>query len=360
MATTAANVAPTNASDAEFRAWAQFVHDVFANGGWVQTSDSGQINLTTATRPLAANTKVGYEIWRMADTHQSAAPIYLKIAYGSGVAASNVGIWFAVGVGSDGSGNLVDPNDDNRASMLLDKYSQSAPAITSASFSSTTMECFGSAGTDRAVMVLFEADPVLANNGAVSPNPCVWSVLTDDYNSAASNFVRFLSIERGRDATGATVPDFIIITWTGSSGASANMVSHMHARETDPSVPDVAPVQHLGYHVPFSEQGAIDEERTDALLPTTLTATGVIPLRWRVYPAPPGINAIVARHSIFKFDAADGQGCAGMGSGAYISGRTASVAPYGTTRTYRTAAGLRWAGPAAQEEQFSYVWILYE
>jgi hypothetical protein len=358
MATTTSTANATNATAAEFRAWAQFVHDVFANGGWTQTTDTGQINLTTVAAPGAANTKMGYELWETSDAYTK---IVVKIAYGSASTGATIpAVWFAVGIGSDGAGTLVDPNDGNREAYLVDMYNQTTAPIVAGAALASAMDSFGSADGGRAVFVLFEADPTLANNAAVAPNPCVWSVSADDYNSAASNYTMFFSIERGRDADGNIDDSFIVVMWTGSTGATRNAISRVYARETDISLPDIAPVQHLGYHVPFSEQGAIHAEYMDELLPSNLTATGLIPMRWRVYPAPPAINAIVARHSIFKFDADDGPGCAGMGTGAYITGRTAAVSPYGVARTYRTAAGLRWFGPAAQEEQFSYVWVLFE
>lgn len=95
-------------TDALFRAFFQFWHDGFANGNWIQTSDTGQINLTTVTKPVAANTVAGYEVWRMDDALQATAPVFLKIEYGTGAAnASTPGIWYTFGTGSDGSGTLT-------------------------------------------------------------------------------------------------------------------------------------------------------------------------------------------------------------------------------------------------------------
>jgi len=94
-------------NDTEFRAFAQAIHDALAAMGLVQTADTGQINLTTVTKPVAANTVAGYEIWRFADTHQAAAPIFFKIEYGTGNAATNPAVWLQVSSGSNGSGALT-------------------------------------------------------------------------------------------------------------------------------------------------------------------------------------------------------------------------------------------------------------
>lgn len=92
-------------SDAEFRAHAQFIHDVL-NLGWVQTADTGQIDLSTATKSGSANTASGYEIWRMDDTLQSTKPVYLKIEYGTSSLATAFSVWITLGTGTDGAGTL--------------------------------------------------------------------------------------------------------------------------------------------------------------------------------------------------------------------------------------------------------------
>jgi hypothetical protein len=98
----------TNDTAAHFRAWATVISGAFSSGGMIQTSDTGQINLTTVAAPGAINTAMGYEIWRFADTLQATKPVFIKIEYGSGgTSASNPGIWLTIGTASDGAGNIT-------------------------------------------------------------------------------------------------------------------------------------------------------------------------------------------------------------------------------------------------------------
>ncbi len=76
----------------------------FATAGWVQTSDTGQINFASSIN--------GYQIWGMNDTLQGTAPWYMKIVYktqhftfdgGVGVPAFT----FQFGMTTDGAGNFT-------------------------------------------------------------------------------------------------------------------------------------------------------------------------------------------------------------------------------------------------------------
>src|SRR4051812_37579075 len=93
---------PSNSTDALFRAWVQFIHDtLITTGGWVDPGDSGQMTIASATHPSVANTKVGYRIYRMADSLQGSAPVFIRLDYGSSASANTPGIWITVGQGSD-------------------------------------------------------------------------------------------------------------------------------------------------------------------------------------------------------------------------------------------------------------------
>jgi hypothetical protein len=110
MATAAWASGNEHSTDALFRVWGSELSAKFAAVGLVQTADTGQINWATATR--AANSSsfatgnAGYEIWRFNDSVQAAAPIYMKVLYGTGLSgAPRIGI--EVGTGSDGAGTLT-------------------------------------------------------------------------------------------------------------------------------------------------------------------------------------------------------------------------------------------------------------
>jgi hypothetical protein len=106
-ASTRTTTAFDNISDANFRAWvAAFIAAVVA-GGWVQTSDTGQINTATVLAPVAANTSQGYAIFRSNDTGGSITEFYIKLEFGSAAGAANrPAIWITIAWGSDGAGNL--------------------------------------------------------------------------------------------------------------------------------------------------------------------------------------------------------------------------------------------------------------
>jgi hypothetical protein len=97
-----------NTGDAIFRAWIGEIHAALIAFGWVQTSDTGQINFSTVTSPAAANTFQGYAIYRMNDSLQATAPVYMRIDFGSGSTTPTVGwkVQVAIG-GTNGAGTLT-------------------------------------------------------------------------------------------------------------------------------------------------------------------------------------------------------------------------------------------------------------
>lgn len=100
----------SHSSDATFREWGKAISDGLAAVGLVQTSDTGQIDWSTVTKP-GSNANGGYEIWRFDDTLQATAPVFLKITYGTASSTSygRVTVQVAAGssAGSNGSGTLT-------------------------------------------------------------------------------------------------------------------------------------------------------------------------------------------------------------------------------------------------------------
>lgn len=99
--------APDNASAAVFRTWGSGVDGTFTTLGWVQTSDTGQINWTTVAAPSGSNTAMGYSIFRMNDTLQATKPVFIKVEYGTSGSVSWPSMWLTIGTGSDGSGTIT-------------------------------------------------------------------------------------------------------------------------------------------------------------------------------------------------------------------------------------------------------------
>jgi len=94
----------TTAGIASWRAWCQNLHTAIAAMGWVQTADTGQVNLATVARPGAG----GYtapEIWKSDDALSVTHPIYLKVEYGN---QPGPAIRIQLGLqGTNGAGGLV-------------------------------------------------------------------------------------------------------------------------------------------------------------------------------------------------------------------------------------------------------------
>lgn len=122
-------------TDAKFRAWGLACSTALAAAGFVQTADTGQINWVTVLKPVATNTKAGYEIWRFNDTLQATAPIFIRVDYGSsGTASGNgPGTWLTVGTSTNGAGtitgvNIGTPGTGIQATNVVDTVNN--PAMT--------------------------------------------------------------------------------------------------------------------------------------------------------------------------------------------------------------------------------------
>lgn len=151
MSTTTTSQQPTNTTDADFRNWATHIHNTFANAGWTQTADTGQINLSTVTKPAASATEQGFEIWKMADALATSYPVYVRIGYGSGGNANNPAIWIEIGTGSDGAGLIT-----GRMWRSLDS---GTAAWVGCQFNSAvlapTPKCYGNGGTSWMGCIMF-------------------------------------------------------------------------------------------------------------------------------------------------------------------------------------------------------------
>lgn len=159
MTTAAWSTVLDHSSDAGFRAWGSELSAKFAAVGLTQTTDTGQINWATVTRP-SASTDGGYEVWRFNDTQQGSAPIYLKIYYGTGTAATAPRIRLQVGTTSNGSGTV-----SGTGSTLTNIVSYSTP-LTSTTTNYPSYLCYadgflglgwkyGAGATSAITMALF-------------------------------------------------------------------------------------------------------------------------------------------------------------------------------------------------------------
>lgn len=187
---TTTTLAPTNATDAEFRAWGKGISDKLAAAGLIQTADTGQIDWTTVLKPTLTGTAQGYEIWRFDDGLQATAPVFFKIEYGSSpTAVNNVGIWITFGTGSNGSGTIT----GNPSARIV---------ITTTGASANLQTCYWCGGDNRFVAALF-----CAGTGAGTDKQVL------------------LSFERSVDAAGVPTGDAVLIAFKNGQ-TSGVIVQH--------------------------------------------------------------------------------------------------------------------------------------
>lgn len=197
-------------STANLQSWVGPILQLLSDAGWIRTSDTGQTELADMPAAAAANTVCGYQIWRMNDSLQATAPVFVKFEFGSGAAVGCESLWVTIGTGSDGAGNItgiIQP--------------QTRAYCSSASTTLNTGSYFlGSGDTNR--LVFFARS--LVNTYYVR---LIFSIeRTHDANGSDTNSgVMFLV--RGDGATSAVLGSltaFRVATFTGSQPATSTNI----------------------------------------------------------------------------------------------------------------------------------------
>lgn len=134
MATDTRNLPAFLSGDADFRTWGSGIAAQIAAMGLVQTSDTGQINWTTVTRPAAINTSAGYEMWRFNDALQATKPVFIRFDYGVGSAVDRPRIIPRVSTATDGAG--VQSGQLGIASVTVTQASSKSAGVLLPSFCS--------------------------------------------------------------------------------------------------------------------------------------------------------------------------------------------------------------------------------
>lgn len=104
--------------------------------GWVQHTDTGQLDTTGFTWPGTTATSIGYLILRPDDVQQANMPLFLKLGLSSGATTDRLQITAQVGTGTNGSGtltgqlttggnNVIRPNSSPSAGAMRDSYMSS-------------------------------------------------------------------------------------------------------------------------------------------------------------------------------------------------------------------------------------------
>ena len=88
--------------------WAKDIHDGLISVGLTQTSDTGQMSMTSLPVGVATvNYTYGYNVYQFTDSYQSTFPIYIKITWASAAQANRGLVNIQVGTGTNGSGTLT-------------------------------------------------------------------------------------------------------------------------------------------------------------------------------------------------------------------------------------------------------------
>lgn len=181
MATGTWSASNAYTTDALFRAAAQRIHDAFSSAGWVQTSDTGQINLSTVTRSILSFR--GYEMWKMADALQSTTPVFLKIEYGNDNDGTNFVLMLRINIGfaTDGAGVIT---GTQRTAAISTQVGSASSAL--------TLNSYWSGSTNRFILV-------------------------DQIDHSTAAWSKIVSVERTKDASGNDTSDGIVYAVHGNS-----------------------------------------------------------------------------------------------------------------------------------------------
>lgn len=187
--------APDTTSDAAFRKFAQGIHDAVIAAGWVQSSDTGQLAIATATCPTTTNTPAGYEIFKLNDAAQATAPVFVKVEYGraGGTSPNNSpAIWFTVGQATNGAGTL--------SSILFARQMNLLSSLNGSVGTTTEYASYASGDGSSICLSLWAAN---------TSYPCVFFVL-----------------ERSRDTSGAATAEGFLIVLAVNSGKKVRVIGN--------------------------------------------------------------------------------------------------------------------------------------
>lgn len=218
--TFATTMTPTNASDAQFRAYGSLFSGKLSAIGLSVTADTGQINWTTVLAPVGTQASQGYEIWKFTDALQATVPVIFKIEYGSGSAINNPSFWITVGSGSNGTGTItgitsarqqitfsatatpvtfVGSGDTNRLSFAV---IGSGPSLTGMFSMERSVDTSGTV-TNEAVLLAFF--------GASAPLQRAWNCVTGPYTAFETTFGAMSGASSPNGSTGTQVAIYPVL-----------------------------------------------------------------------------------------------------------------------------------------------------
>lgn len=184
MATQNFDAAPQQTTDPQFRAWILALNTAIA-AILTAVTQTGEIDFTTVAFPNGVNQKRGFRVFRFNDALQATHPVFIRIDYGSGAAATTPSVWVTVGQTTDGSGNI---------GMLAGGTTPTATQMIVSSTSASVFTTYISGDSSRLTFALFMAIQ------SVSQAPATFN------------------IERVKDNAGLNLVDGVV--WQCYSGSS--------------------------------------------------------------------------------------------------------------------------------------------
>lgn len=155
MATDRRTLPSYQTDDTAFRAWAAGIHAQIIAMGLVQTTDTGQVDLSTVTKPTVANTFAGYRVYRFADSLQATKPVFIKLEWGVAAAVTTPNMRLQVGVATNGAGTI---SGNNTSQITVTPVSAPSAGQTRESFCS---------GSTSALRLIANFDPALNGHGMI-------------------------------------------------------------------------------------------------------------------------------------------------------------------------------------------------
>lgn len=220
MTTSSPTIVFEHTSTATFRAWGLAVSTALQAVGLVKHTDTGQIDWSTVTLP-ATGVSGGYEIYRLNDGAQSTRPVFMKIEYGTPVAASP-GVWVTFSTATNGAGTMSGNIVGSRKSHYGDNVS------------TTAQQCYFASDGSYLTMILGR----------------------DNIAAATGNFGMYMFFDRTRDGSGTVTTDGFWYMSATSLGSTGGAGARYQASDFKPGTggTTVFFIQH--FLVPFLDPGS--------------------------------------------------------------------------------------------------------
>lgn len=176
----------SHTTDAEFRTLHQAIDTAIQAVGLAPEADTGQINFTTVTRPVAASTSAGFRIYKLGN-------FFIRLDFCTGSTTSIPGWRWRFGTATDGAGTILGTNQ----SPLIDH----------------------SCGTTASTAT---------HNHRICSDGSTFLVLALNI-TRASNDNALISIERSRNSSGVANNNYLNVCNVSGTLAAANRASNANA-----------------------------------------------------------------------------------------------------------------------------------